>query len=193
MTDIKVPGTSGRREEMVRTQLILALGTLLIIGGVLTLHNHKITLPAQRLITSQEWQADFPGDTKQVLEQSQHFTLLSLDPKGEELGGSPDPPIFHGYHVIGQTQVNLQVKSKLIATLYDGMAVNPAAFASCFSPRHGIHAVLGNKPVDLVICFHCQQFLVYPGQKDHAVFVSKSAQPTFDQALTDARVPLSPR
>ena len=175
---------------MTRKQVELAIGALLVIGGGIVLHNRQGRWPAHRPLTSQEWKADFPGDTKQVLEQSQHLTLLTLDPMS--MNSNAPPPSFHGYDVLDQTQVSPQVKAQLIAALYDGMTVNPAEFAACFSPRHGIHATLGKKWVDLVICFHCQQFLVYPGRKDNYIFVSKCTQPAFDQALNDAGVPLSP-
>jgi hypothetical protein len=98
---------------------------------------------------------------------------------------------FHGIQVLGQTEVTPEVRAKLMSALYDGMTRRGVFRAACFEPRHGIHAVLGNKSADMLICFHCMQFVIFPGPKDYTTAVSKTEQPVFDRVLTDAGVPLS--
>src|ERR1019366_9343282 len=61
--------------------------------------------------------------------------------------------------------------------------------ASCFFPRHGIHASYGGKSVDLAICFECG----YIDQNDIVTFhTTSAAQPVFDAVLADAGISLAP-
>jgi hypothetical protein len=165
----------------------LAIITVLVLAGGISLLRARTRL---RVPAPEQLQAAFPGDTRTIFENSNQFTLLSLDPKSK-LWGYKGKNSFHGYRILGQIQASPEVKSRLIAALYDGIANSDGA-AACFSPQHGIHAVQGNKHIDLVICFHCQQFITYPPNKAGYTAVAKATQSVFDRVLTEADVPLSP-
>lgn len=165
----------------------LVLGALLAVGGSAAWLRAKTSL---KMPTPQRLQAAFPGDARQVFEDSQQFMLLSLDPS--DIGNYRGKNSFHGYRIMGQTQVSPRDKSRLITALYNGIAENQDMVATCFSPHHGIHAVLGTEYVDLVICFSCLQVAIYSNTKQSGTLVSKSPQPTFDSVLKGAGVPLSP-
>jgi len=159
---------------------------LFIAMGTLALRRLKPPLKAP---TPEQLQAAFPGDTRKILESSDQFILLSLDPKG--FGRTQGKGTFHGYRVLGQTVVSSKVKSELMANFYNAMAAEGAFYAACFSPRHGIHAVRDGKPADLVICFECMQFVVYPNKQPSYALISRSAQPVFDRVLSNAAIPLA--
>ena len=139
----------------------LVFGVLCIVGVIVALFKANAPLKTP---TPQQLQAAFPNDTRKIFENSDKFVLLSIDPSWGYKGKNE----FHGYRAVGQTQVSPEVKAKLIDALYDGMAAEHIFRAACFSPRHGIHAVKGNKYVDLLICFSCQQFLIYPSPLIHS-------------------------
>jgi hypothetical protein len=153
-----------------------------------------------RTPTSQQLAAAFPDNSSLVFQNSQQFTLLSLDWVSN--GHYKGPDSFHGYRILGKTPVSKGVKAQLITAFYDAMTDTSTTPMACFRPRHGIRAVHKGKAVDLVICFECHLFVVIPSGKDRSKVqwpllgnggnvVSNSAQSAFDRALTDAGVPLN--
>ena len=79
----------------------------------------------------------------------------------------------------------------MLAALETGAKDNTGEAAACFNPRHGIRVKSGDKTVDLVICFECLQVKSFAGDKDGPSYLTtRSPQPTLDQVLTDAKVPL---
>lgn len=136
--------------------------------------------------------AALPIEDQQVLDKGQKFILYSLHPRPMEV----DPqelktkPVFHGYMVLGQTQVTAaNTRKRLLDALYD--VVGAGVPNMCFNPRHGIRAIRGNKTVDLVICFECKQVEIYDEGGKRATTVAGSPLPVFDKVLTKAKVPLA--
>jgi hypothetical protein len=92
--------------------------------------------------------------------------------------------------VLGKTMVKADTRKQLVETFLKGMEgkIDPA---KCFDPRHGIRATHGGKTVELVICFHCSQFILYVGsaEKGPLLLVNKSPEASFDKVLKDADIP----
>src|SRR5688572_6239976 len=103
----------------------IILNILIAAGGGAALF--KASRP--RLPTPQQLQAAFPADTRAIFEQSEGFTLLSLDSDSEGYEGKD---AFHGYRVIGKTQVTSEVKAQLTAAFYQGIADTTAQAAGCW-------------------------------------------------------------
>jgi len=141
--------------------------------------------------TAQQFARVFPDDSRKVLEKAPQLTLMSLDPgmMGETVQGNGT---FHGYRILGQTQLSGEGKSKLLRSLYDGMA-GDGFMASCFSPRHGIRATHNGRTVDLVICFLCMTIVTHFGSKQGNGVVAKATQKYFDSVLKESGIKLSPR
>lgn len=178
---------------MNKRERVLLIFLCLSVVGVIWLETSwgwRMTILAPpEMPTSQQLQAAFSGNARQTFEDSREFVLLSLDPV--DMGGYQGHDSFHGYRIVGQARVDSQTKARLITALYQGMADKAAWRFACFSPRHGIRAIRGREVVDLVICFHCHQFLTYPGTGNYPA-ISDAAQPIFDQTLRENGVPLSP-
>ena len=132
-----------------------------------------------------------PAAADQALSNSSSFEVLSLnpDPHAEKTDGKE----MHGWNVLGDTAIkDSGTRTKLIAALKAGVAENDGAVAACFNPRHGIKVTDGGKTHDFVICFECYQVQWYiDGNKADGFLITDSPQPTFDQALMDADVPLA--
>ena len=131
-----------------------------------------------------------PEAAKAVLENADRFELFSLDPVYRE---RPPKNAFHGYEVLGKADISdTPTRRKLVSAFERGVAENQGLMAACFNPRHGIWVTRGDKTVDFVICFACDQ--VHVGGDVHGFFlVTGSPQPVFDQVLRDAKVPLAPK
>src|SRR6266446_6820624 len=152
-------------------------------------------LPAGNVDTF-EPATDLLPTMKKVLDTGDHFVLLSLFPNTPE--ESTPPPrfswneTFHGYPVLGKTQIFDNIKrAAVLKELYKGVADSNGEIATCFIPRHGIHAALRNETVDLVICFHCAKVYVYSTSRKDMLPITNSAQTTFDSALQSAGLPLA--
>jgi len=125
---------------------------------------------------------------RQVLDHSEKFILYSL------LEEPPDPDEnklkFHDYVILGQIQVvAAQDRAELLAALYESAGKGEAA--GCFVPRHGIHAVRGNKTVDLLICFQCGHLHIYGEHGVYYTSITHSPLSVFDRTLSAKGVPLN--
>lgn len=133
---------------------------------------------------------DIPAAAKVILEQADEFELLSLDPR---LSSKPAKDAFHGYRILGSTQIpDPPTRKKLVTALEKGIAENGGrTLAHCFNPRHGIHVTRAKEHADFVICFECDQIQIY-GAASVEVLTTGSPLPIFNHVLQDAKVPLEP-
>ncbi len=175
-----------KANKMKKPLLSFRIITVVLIAAVLFIvkWQHRLLTP-----TTEQLQNAFPGETRQVLEQSDHFTLLSLEPTKAAITKEQEVTSFHGYRVIGRMEVNnSSEKQKLLRAVDDGIARSSPSLPACFSPRHGIHAVAGSQSVDLVICFHCEQFEIYWGKSNKLSGISNAPQGTFDHILSSGGI-----
>lgn len=141
---------------------------------------------------------------RKTLENSEQFTLYSLDPCSiyaiatdnpkEDHEPKPNTTLkekFHRYTVLGKTRiVDSAIKARLIRALYGGIDEGGSAGIICFNPRHGIRVVRGEQTVDLLICFECQKIYAYTNSSSGRAYTSGSPQKIFDSTLVDAKIPL---
>jgi hypothetical protein len=134
---------------------------------------------------------EIPAAAASILEGADKFELLSLDP---HFSGGHVEEGFHNYKILGQTELSDPRQRTMIVSALKKGAEEAGSPAMCFDPRHGIRVVRGGEMVDFVICFECSRVDVYvDGSKGESFLVSKSPQPVFDRALTDAGIPLAKR
>jgi len=135
-----------------------------------------------------------PPETRRVLEAGERFVLLSLDPTPPALRRKSDPPpkeTFHDYAVLGKVEIRDETeRAALVQALYKGIRDSDGRFALCFNPRHGLSVTLGGETLDLVICFECLQVQTYATHRKD-VLTTDSPQPTFNQALESAGLPIA--
>jgi hypothetical protein len=131
-----------------------------------------------------------PAPAKTILEQADEFELLSLDPRPLR---KPPKGAFHGYNILGSTQVqDASTRRKLVTALEKGIAENGGTMMACFNPRHGIHVTRGKDYADFVICFECAQIQI-SGAVSGEVLTTRTPQLIFNQVLMDAKIPLEPK
>jgi hypothetical protein len=131
----------------------------------------------------------FPPDVKLVLDKSEKFYLYSLQPERLPEADLRTMPNFHGYPISGQARVRpTPERTDLLVALREGLGKRSAC--SCFDPRYGVRVVRGNKAVDLVICFACEQMEIYDERGMHRITVSASTQQAFNHILAEYDVPL---
>ena len=125
-----------------------------------------------------------PPAVTNILEKSERFILLSLDPNivVEERGAKPakgpfQKELFHQYRVRRKVEMRTQQeRDELLRAFYKGIAASDGLVAACFNPRHGVRAVLGDESVDLVNCFECFSIQVH-GKSETEVLTIGSAAP----------------
>ncbi|HEV7406545.1 MAG TPA: hypothetical protein VGO11_26580 [Chthoniobacteraceae bacterium] len=122
------------------------------------------------------------------LRKAESIEVLSLVPK--EDANSKDPARFHGYPVLGRTEVIAKEQSAAVRNIMI-TGVTPAAWTLCFDPRHGVRIRTKAGVVDAVICFECGQADVYglPKRKTpfHCGFVRETAV-LLNKILDDAKI-----
>lgn len=136
-----------------------------------------------------------PGDVRGVLDNAEHITLYSIDPRRP---GDPTLPAPHGkiqdYRICGSAEVPAGTERKaLLDSLYKAIdeefvPEGTARVVMCFDPHHAIRATRHERSIDLVICFMCSTIHIHDSNKP-SVLVSKSAEPTFDATLKRLGLP----
>ena len=126
---------------------------------------------------------------REVLESSDSFVLLSLEPylyegKGEKFGKH--------HKVLGKLQVTDEtLKRQLVAALYKGLE-EPRGTKSCHDPRHAIQAIKGRRKIEVSICFDCENIYFYEnGKRGGTQMTSAYAEKFFNQVLRQAKIPLA--
>jgi WG containing repeat len=121
-----------------------------------------------------------PGTAAAILEQADHFELLSLNPDYQRIAADGD---FHGYKVLRTVVIdNTETRKKLVSTFEQAVAENQGIEAACFNPRHGIRVTRKEKRADFVICFECNRVHVL-GAVQGTFLITRSAEPLFDSVL----------
>jgi hypothetical protein len=144
----------------------------------------------------------FPGNTRTIFEHSDKFVLFSLAGMEASLQSpfalasfipvsDQNPPMFHNYRILGQTEIKDKNIQDRIRAIYDDGISDTHFSSACFSPKHGIRAIKDGQKLDIVICFHCSLVRMYLNDKQAADYHFGSIhQPDFDTILTAAHVPL---
>lgn len=131
-----------------------------------------------------------PSDAKSALRGGSAFKLYSIDPSF----GGPGPGLaeFHGFGVLGVTDVSESDRRRLVDELDRGAKESVGAIAACFNPRHGISVVVDGIRHDFLICFECSQIRWYiDGNRQPMILTSETPQSFFDQVLSDSDIPLA--
>jgi hypothetical protein len=133
-----------------------------------------------------------PAAVEALLAKADTFELYSLDPTREPGKEVPAADAFHGWKILGKTEVKADAARKRLAdALRTGAEDNPGIVAACFIPRHGIRLTGGGKTIDLVICFQCMSVQVFEDDKPVKGFlVTNSPQKELDAVLKAAGVKL---
>lgn len=117
-----------------------------------------------------------------VLDSAQELTIFSLTPDPSDKSGS-----FHRYPIVGQAKVKGADKDLLVMALKQGIADPDGQHVMCFDPHHGLRATANGKTVDLVICFMCTQFLIFPPKNiDAAWTIGKAPEKLMNKFLKQA-------
>lgn len=131
------------------------------------------------------------------LQKTDSFELYSLEPLKED-GRSDDDPKdsgerLHGWRILGKMTVSEEsTRYQLIEALKENMSWVGVG-DKCFDPRHAIRRKNDGETVDLIICFECNNVVMYrngervPGYH----YVRGAAQATFDEVLREAGIPLA--
>ena len=127
-----------------------------------------------------------PATAAAILEQADHFELLSLSPSYQHKVVKGN---FHGYRVLATAAINdPETRKKLVSAFKKAVAENGGIVAKCFNPRHGIRVSRNEKHEDFVICFECYQVRM-SGEVRGGFLITGSAQPLFDSVLHSSGVP----
>jgi hypothetical protein len=135
-----------------------------------------------------------PDEVERLFDKADGFELYSLNPdrQFDKDGKLVEPKDgFHGWRVLGKTEVKVGDRKKLVDALRLGAEDNFGLAAGCFIPRHGVRLTGGKKTVDLVICFQCLSVQVFEeGKATKGFLMTHEPQPAFDALLKAAGVEL---
>jgi hypothetical protein len=106
------------------------------------------------------WERDILADPDKL-----EFLTLHPDPEVKDDNGKYVViGRFNKYAVLGRVEVKEKsLQRKFVDQLYQAIAEgDDGVGAACFDPRHAIHAEKDGKHVDVLVCFDCDNFYVFP-------------------------------
>jgi len=144
-------------------------------------------------LTAQDFRSEdrneIPAAAGAILEQADHFELLSLDPRSQLTVVDGD---FHGFRLLGTAVIkDTETRQKLVSAFKNAIAEKPGAIAACFNPRHGIRVSKNRERADFGICFECRQVQVSYGEFQREFPINNSAEALFNSVLRARGLPLA--
>jgi hypothetical protein len=137
---------------------------------------------------------DLPRSSLTALRDADQFELLSLSPS-MKLSFRPEASLdkFYNHEILGRATItDRSTRQQLANALRTAARDSDGSVAACFNPRHGIRVTRAGQVTDFVICFECSVVHIHRGGKPVAyVPLTRSAEPFFDAALRQARLPLA--
>ncbi len=129
-------------------------------------------------------------EVEKLLTPHSRVTLYSLDPVTRVETTKTDDQIFHGYDILGKTELSdPKEKSLLLKSFAQGVRESNGMVAACFDPRHGIRIVSDSSTSDFVICFSCGSVRPRGFHSDEGFLTSNSAKDLFNAFLDEYHLP----
>src|SRR5436190_6227527 len=124
------------------------------------------------------------------------LTLYSLDFRDEEFPSKPKndgKERFGKFLVIGKTEIKDSARREAVMAAVNRAIGEPAEPKNCFWPRHGLKIVDSKGTTELVICFHCEQYVSTGAQRsDGYKTISASPQELLNSGLKEAGIEIVP-
>src|SRR5690348_11630094 len=156
--------------DMKKWAAILCAALVIWAAVVAIVYRRKSSSEEERRSWNEHYHLS--SETRAILEGSEKFALLSVDPISRapevdlnaSLSNGPTNgatqidtrEYFHDHRMLGRTEIkDPKRKAELLAALYNGVEKYRGLAAPCFNPRHAIVATAGTNRVELLICFEC--------------------------------------
>ena len=165
---------------------VVLLGGILVFASMLVAHAQSGSDTSGKALLEKlkHDQAQVAADVDALPFTKGQLFLYSLDPKGGIGYAVNNDQVFHGFTILGKTQIMDETdKAALVRDFAKGIGENTNTFGACFNPRHGLRLVVGSNTYDFVICFHCLSVMTYGFNQNQGFLVSNSPNDAFNGFL----------
>lgn len=128
----------------------------------------------------------FPGDLLTPLENPERITFYTLAEEFEledQLSESEIQalPEFHGYRILGTAELSLATSGQTaIDSLRKAVREGAPMSVECFFPHHGIRVEGGGHVTEILVCFECTNFAVFPdGPRNEVMIEIEEMEPAW--------------
>ncbi len=134
-----------------------------------------------------------PSPYLEALKEGSDFELSSIDP------GNPVANAHMGtmaaYPKLGSVRPSTpEQRETIIRAIERSVRESSSGASACFEPRHAIRVKHKGTTYDFMICFKCRAIWIYDGDEQlETIGISGAAEPTLDEILQSASVPLAPK
>ena len=168
-----------------RFRLIVATGSLLVLGGILAF----VFAERHLRLTIEETERpskSVPSMIEKILIDPVSVEVFSLDFKNSA-GGE----FLYGHHVLGKTLVKDSRNSTRIAGFFKQAIERGSYTWACFEPRHALRVIRNGETLDVILCFECRNFHWYVnGESQGELPIHPGLEVTLDYVLRRAGVPI---
>ena len=84
--------------------------------------------------------------------------LYSLECDFDQLAVGEDAEILHGYLVLGKAEIDQEATRAEILNAVRNDIARGSRISNCFDPHHAIRIVVGDKTIDIVMCYKCRGY-----------------------------------
>lgn len=162
---------------------LLLLTVLAIAAGGWALYSTRPSTPPK---------SELPPEAVQALQESQQMTLYSIDPDPQN-PHSPGDGLFHGYGVLGHTDVsNSAARQRVAREIQQAVAASDGVAYMCFNPRHGVRVTRGSTTFDFLICFECEAIYTFVGDVRIDATALHGSGTSMNDILRAAKISIAP-
>jgi len=147
----------------------------------------SLLLAALILSSGANKEPTLPADALAALDQAEHATLYSLEPRDPV---TADAPVLHRWKVLGQTRISGEPLRAARGAYRSAMVPGDFGFA-CFDPRHAIRIEDGGHVYDFLLCFACYRMSLYKDGKPVASVGVHGSPKLINDVLVAAGLPRS--
>lgn len=162
--------------------------------------------PAEKTDSKSEVTTKSPSESPTTGEESRKLpdfpdspttlTLYSVDFRDEEKANRDEKrdgkERLLNYLVLGKTEIKDPEKRKSIMAAFKQAIREPAEPTKCFDPRHGLKVVDEKGVTEIVICFHCFQYISTGAHPARYETISAKPQELLDSILKEAGIEILP-
>ncbi len=131
---------------------------------------------------------NLPPEFQHILDSATNVALYSLEPLSARTG-----PVgrLDGFEILGWASLDRDEAKHAAAIFEKAVADWDGLNADCFDPRHALHIVDHGRAYDFLLCYACEQLVVYRDGQEVAQVGASGSPTAMNDLLRELDLPVS--
>lgn len=129
-----------------------------------------------------------PPEFQHILDSASNVALYSLEPLSKRTGSIGR---LDGYEILGWTSLDRNQAKRAAGLFEKAVADWDGLNADCFDPRHALHIVDHGRAYDFLLCYACDQLVIYRDGQEVARVGASGSPTAMNDLLRELHLPVS--